>query len=292
MADIASTSQTLAFVPFAVLAASHAWKIKLGLFVLSVIIYFFINRSRREKLIERLELDPRISASFTGAAHEFPAPEPVNKWASGWLWLGIIAAIAGFVLAIFLDGGSPLWLILWLAGVGLAFYDFFVGIGREVAGQVAEAIFHRDHLILVGRDGQREVYVFGHSVSFTLEVREITEGTTFGAEELKGFAYFVTASDGARSTELPLEVDGAGEFLARCRHERSAVIFAPSSPAWFMEKMQALPSWQPGYFDKAPAGSAADAEMSCQGCGGAAHYAPSMASPACQYCGSPKLLRK
>jgi hypothetical protein len=291
MADIVGTSQTLAFIPFAVLAASHAWKIKLGLFILSVIVYFFINRSRRDKLIARLELDPRIGAPFTGASHEFPAPAPVNKWASGWLWLGIIAALAGFLLAIFLDGGSPLWLILCLAGVCLASYDFLVGIGQEVVGPVAEAIFHRDHLILVGRDGQREVYVFGRSVSFTLEVREVTEDTTFGAEELKGFAYFVTVSDGARSTELPLEFNGAGEFLARCRHEHSPVIFASASPAWFMEKMRALPSWRPGYFDKAPARSAADVEMSCQGCGGAAYYAPSIGAPACQYCGSPKLSR-
>jgi hypothetical protein len=279
---------TLAFI---VLAASHAWKIKLGLFVLSVIVYFFINHYRREKLIGRLELDPRIAAPFTGASHEFPAPQPVNKWASGWLWLGIIAAIVGFVMAVFVEGGNPFWLVLWLAGVGLAFYDFLVGIGREVAGPVAEAIFHRDHLILVGRDGRREVYVFGHSVSFTLEVREVTEGTTFGAEELKGFAYFVTASDGARSTELPLEFAGAGEFLARCRHENSPVTFAPSSPDWFMEKMQALPSWQPGYFDRPSGNAATDSEMSCQACGGVANYAPNVMLPACQYCGSPKLIR-
>lgn len=274
-----------------VLAASHAWKIKLGLFVLSVIVYAFINHYRREKLIAKLELDPRISASFTGAAHEFPAPEAASKWASAWLWLGIIAAVAGFVMAVFVEGGSPLWLILWLAGVALALYDFLVGIDSKEAGPVAEAIFHRDHLILVGREGRREVYVFGPTVSFTLEVREVTKDTTFGAEELKGFEYFVTVSDGARSTELPLGFDGAGEFLARCRHEHSPVTFAPSSPAWFMEKMQALPSWQPGYFDR-PAGDVAmDVEMACQGCGGVAHYPPNVLLPACQYCGSPKLMR-
>lgn len=275
----------------AVLAASQTWKIKLGLFVFSVIVYAFINHHRREKLIAKLELDPRISAPFTGAAHEFPAPQSVNKWASAWLWLGIIAAVTGFVMAVIVEGGSPLWLILWLAGVGLAFYDYFVGINREEAGPVAEAIFHRDHLVLVGRDGKRDVYVFGPSVSFTIEVREITKDTTFGASELKGFAYFATIFNGELTSELPLEFDGAGEFLARCRHERSPVDFAPSSPGWFVAKMQALPSWRPGFFDRPAARSALDVEMSCQGCGGVASYAPAPVARPCQYCGSTKLTR-
>jgi hypothetical protein len=274
-----------------IVVAATAWKIKLGLLVISVIIYFFINHFRREKLIEKLELDPRIGASFTGATHEFPSVLQTDKWASPWLWVGIGAAIVGFAMALLIEGGSPLWLILWLAGVALAFYDFFVGIDREEAGPVAEAIFHRDHLILVGRDGRREVYVFGPSVSFTIEVREVTKGTTFGAKELKGFSYFVTVSNSEHSSKLPLVFAGAGEFLARCRHEQSSVTFAPSSPDWFVTKMQALPSWKSGYFDRPALGTASDIEMSCQGCGGAAYYAHGAAASTCLYCGSAKLNR-
>jgi len=274
-----------------IVVAATAWKIKLGLLVISVIIYFFINHFRREKLIEKLELDPRIGAPFTGATHEFPSALQPDKWASPWLWVGIGAAIFGFAMALLIEGGSPLWLILWLAGVALAFYDFFVGIDREEAGPVAEAIFHRDHLILVGRDGRREVYVFGPSVSFTIEVREVTKGTTFGAKELKGFSYFVTVSNSEHSSRLPLVFAGAGEFLARCRHEQSSVAFAPSSPDWFVTKMQALPSWKSGYFDRPSPSAASDIEMSCQGCGGAAYYAHGTAASTCLYCGSAKLNR-
>jgi len=274
-----------------IVVAATAWKIKLGLLVISVIIYFFINHFRREKLIEKLELDPRIGAPFTGATHEFPSVLQSDKWASPWVWVGIGAAIVGFAMALLIEGGSPLWLILWLAGVALAFYDFFVGIDREEAGPVAEAIFHRDHLILVGRDGRREVYVFGPSVSFTIEVREVTKGTTFGAKELKGFSYFVTVSNSEHSSRLPLVFAGAGEFLARCRHEQSSVAFAPSSPDWFVTKMQALPSWKSGYFDRPSPSAASDIEMSCQGCGGAAYYAHGTAASTCLYCGSAKLNR-
>jgi hypothetical protein len=277
--------------PTFAVAPSAVWKVKGTLLILSVIIYFFINRSRREKLIARLELDPRIGAPFTGATHEFPEPEASSRWASGWLLGGIIALILGVVLAFADNGNSLVWLLLSVAGLLVALYDYNVGISREVAHPVAEAIFHPDHLILVERSGQRKVYVFGPSVTFTVEVREITESTTFGGDELKGFAYFVTVAEGDRSSELPLEFEGAGELLARCLHAQSRVGFAPSCPDWFVAKLKALPSWQPGYFDKAPAGSAADVEMSCQGCGGAAHYAPSVVAPGCQYCGFPKLLR-
>ena len=54
-------------------AAKYAWAIKLGLFLISVVIYYFINERKREKLAESLELDPRIGAPFSGASHVFKA---------------------------------------------------------------------------------------------------------------------------------------------------------------------------------------------------------------------------
>ena len=273
-------------------AAKYAWAIKLGLFLISVVIYYFINERKREKLAESLELDPRIGAPFSGASHVFKERETTSRWLSAWLWLGIIASVVGLVMGFVVDGGHPAWLLLWVFGLGLAFYDYFAGIGREESSPIASIAFHPDHLILVDREGLREVFVFGPGVSFTVEMREITEGTTFGADKLKGWECFMTVSDGRREKEIPLAFPGAGEFLARCRHEGSPVRFSPGSADWLVDKLKALPSWQPGYFDKPSAATAAHVEMSCQGCGGAAHYAPSTVPPACQYCGSPKLLRK
>lgn len=283
MATLVDAHRILAVAPSAV------WKVKGVLLILSVIIYFFINRSRREKLIAKLELDPRIGAPFTGATHEFPSPAAGDAWSSGWLWAGIIAAIAGLVLAVTMTDGAA-WLLLCAGGLLLAFYDYNVGIGREAANPIAEVIFHPDHLVLVDRAGRREVYVLGPAVSFKVEMREITESTTFGADELKGFAYFVTVSHGQRFSELPLEFDGAGEFLARCLHEKSPVSFSPACPDWFVAKMKALPSWQPGYFARASAAAGKPTvELACQGCGGVAAYASLHPAAACQYCGSTKL---
>ena len=70
-----------------------------------------------------------------------------------------------------------------------------------------------------------------------------------------------------------------------------SVTFASSSPDWFVTKMQALPSWKSGYFDRPALGAASDIEMSCQGCGGAAYYAHGAAASTCLYCGSAKLNR-
>lgn len=272
-------------------AAKYTWAIKLGLFLLSVIIYYFINERKRGKLAESLELDPRIGAPFSGASHVFKEREAVNPWLSAWLWLGIIASVFGLVLGFVVDGGHPAWLLLWVFGLGLAFYDYFVGIDREESSPIASIVFHPDHLILVDREGRREVFVFGSGVSFTVEMKEITEGTTFGADKLKGWECFMTVSDGRREKEIPLAFPGAGEFLARCRHEGSPVRFSSGSAEWLVNKLKALPSWQPGYFDKPSLLPTAAVEMTCQGCGGAAYYAPSAAHPACQYCGSPKILR-
>lgn len=282
----------MAPIAYAVIAAAkYAWAIKLGLFLLSVAIYYFINERKREKLAESLELDPRIGAPFSGASHVFKEREAANPWLSAWLWLGIIASVVGLVLGFVVDGGHPAWLLLWVVGLGLAFYDFFVGIGREEPSPIASIHFHPDHLISVDHEGRREVFVFGPSVSFTVEMKEITEETTFGADKLKGWECFMTVSDGHRQSEIPLAFPGAGEFLARCRHEGSPVRFSAGSADWLVNKLKALPSWQPGYFDRPSAGSPEIVEMSCRGCGGAAFYAAKPASPACQYCGSPKLIR-
>ncbi len=283
----------MAPIAYLVIAAvKYTWAIKLGLFLAAAAVYYFINERKREKLAETLELDPRIGAPFTGASQTFPLPPEVSRWLSAWLWLGIILSVVGLVMGLFVEDSHPAWLLLWVAGLGLAVYDYIVGVDRAEAGSIASIDFHADHLVLVHREGQREVFLFGSAVSFTVEMREITEETTFGADKLQGLAFFAVVSDGQRESELPLAFPGAGEFLARCRHEGSPVRFAPACPDWFVERLRALPSWQPGYFDKPSAASAAHVEMSCQGCGGAAFYAPSAARPACQYCGSPKLLRK
>ena len=123
-------------------AAKYAWAIKLGLFLLSVVIYYFINERKRENLAESLELDPRIGAPFSGASHVFKERETTSRWLSAWLWLGIIASVVGLVMGFVVDGGHPAWLLLWVFGLGLAFYDYFAGIGREESSPIASIAFH------------------------------------------------------------------------------------------------------------------------------------------------------
>jgi hypothetical protein len=113
---------------------------------------------------------------------------------------------------------------------------------------LVEADLLPDRIELRRFSGAKTVFACGPKVIFEIGFEEIKKSSHLGAQELQGFAYAATISDGKDRVTIPLSFNGAGEFLGRCRHKGSPVVFSSSCPSWFKAKMEALPSWQAGYF--------------------------------------------
>ena len=217
-------------------------------------IYFFINRSRRKKLAADIDGDARFAGSFSGATRDFPLPPEQSRWSYGWLWVGIIATFIG--LAILIAGSA--WGALMIAGgLGLAVYDFYYGLSRsEPEDCLVHAEFHANRIDFTHRFSGKTEHFFGSDLAITVECREITE-KSFGADALKGYGIYLRLQVPAPADgEILLDFPGVAEFLGRCRHLGSPVGFSADGPTWFKAKLEALPSWQPGYFDQLPNSSA------------------------------------
>jgi hypothetical protein len=231
----------------ATLANAQGHALRWFIIAIASAVYFFINRSRRKKLVAGIDSDHRIAGSFEGAVMDFPAPEEESPWGYGWLWVGIIVAFGGLLMIIGGTGGFVVaGAVLMVGGLGLAVYDYHYGLSKSAPEDcLTKAEFSFGRIVLIRRITGRTEHVFGPGLGVTVDCREVTE-KSFGADALTGYGIYLNLP--SPSCEVPLDFAGAAEFLGFCRHQGSPVVFSSSCPSWFKVKMEALPSWQPGYF--------------------------------------------
>ena len=238
---------------FATLALSSRNYGKLGQAVIvltALAIFYFINRSRRHKFLSEVDKDPRLTHEFNGAVTDFTSPDPEGRWNYGWLWVGVITAVVGFFMALGCEGvARPIGVLLLLGGSVLAFLDYRFGFSKGGPQEVLLRIeFHDAGVRLTHLLSGRTEHTFGPSLALTVACREVTE-KSFGADSLQGYGFFLKMQAPAPAdVEIRIDFAGAAEFLALARHHGSPVLISKESPAWFREKLEACPSWQPGYF--------------------------------------------
>lgn len=234
----------------AIFANAQGQVLRLVIAAIAAAIYFFINRNRRKALVSGIDEDPRMAGDFVGTVKDYPPPDDESRWNYGWLWVGVALAVAGLVMALANDGvARAIGLLLLLGGSVLAYCDYRFGFSKgKPADVLLRAEFHDDRVCLTRRLSGRKEHGFGPSLALTVECRELTE-KSFGADSLKGYGFFMKLHAVAPAdVEIPLDFAGVGEFLALARHHGSPLLVSSESPAWFKEKLEALPSWQPGYF--------------------------------------------
>ncbi len=245
-----ATALSTTFATLALTSRSYG-KIGQAVIVLTALaIFYFINRSRRKKLLARIDQDPRLIREFEGAVADFAPPDIEGRWNYGWLWVGIITAVVGFFMALGGEGvARPIGGLLLFGGSLLAFLDYRFGFSRGEPREVLlRAEFHDDGICLTHRLSGRTEHAFGPSLALTVECREVTE-KSFGADSLQGYGFFLKMKAPAPAdAELQMDFAGVGEFLALARHRGSPLLISTGSPSWFKEKLEALPSWKPGYF--------------------------------------------
>jgi hypothetical protein len=234
------------FAP-ATLANAQGHALRWFIIAIASAVYFFINRSRRKKLVAGIDNDPRLAGSFDAAAADFPLPSEQSRWGYGWLWAGVIAAFVGLLMLMQGSGGVAIaGAALIIGGLGLAVYDFFYGLSKsEPEDDLVRVEFDFGRVVLFRRLTGRTELTFGPGFVVVVDCREVTE-KSFGADALKGYGIYMCPSGSA--CEIPLDFAGAAEFLAYCRHLGATVTFSSTAPEWFKSKMVALPSWQQGYF--------------------------------------------
>jgi len=237
---------------FATLALSSRSEGKIGQAVIvltALVIFYFINRSRRRKLLSEVDKDPRLTHEFNDAVTDFTPPDPDDRWNYGWLWAGIITAAIGFFMAVGGEGlVRPIGVVLLFGGSVLAFLDYRFGFSKGEPGEVLLRIeFHDAGVRLTHLLSGRTEHTFGPSLALTVTCRELTE-KSFGADSLQGYGFFLKMQAPAPAdVEILMDSAGAAEFLALARSHGSPVLISKESPAWFREKLEACPSWQPGY---------------------------------------------
>jgi hypothetical protein len=243
---VAAISMTFATTT---LATAQGQLFRLLVAAIAAAIYFFINRRRRQELLAGIGQDPRLTHDFAGFVADFPPPDTESRWNYGWLWVGIILALIGCYMVLDCEGTPRVIGMVLLSGGGLlAFLDYRLGFSKgEPEEALLRAEFHEDGVCLTYRFLGRTEHAFGPSLALTVECREVTE-KSFGADSLQGYGFFLKMQAPAPAdAEILMDFAGVGEFLALARHRGSPVLISPESPAWFREKLEALPSWQPGY---------------------------------------------
>lgn len=259
------------------------------------LVYFFFARPKRLRLIDSFIRDHRVDVPFTREilvfSGEMRAREPLwvlGIWILFWLILGAAWTWGAVTQALKYDDASMVWGVvaptLSIAAIGFGVWWYRRGQEIPLPG-VKELRFEVDKLTKLMASGEIHEYPFEANLRM---IPHLVEEDGFLDIPVR-FRVCLEVISPTEEFLVPAEFVGLGEFLARARHAGAKVEFAKDGPAWLAEQMQALPSWQPGYFDRPANVSPAKFELSCQACGGAARYETGLKEYACHYCGSAKL---
>ena len=267
----------------------------LVIFLLLWLIDILYVKPKRVRLISSFLRDHQVDRPFQPAVLSYSGAlrgrEPfwvLLLWVLFWGLLGGAATWGAFSLILVPDDASLAWglvaVIMTIAAIGFGVWWYRRGQETLLPG-VKELRFDVDKLTKLMASGAVHEYPFDANLTM---IPQVVEATGFLGAPVKFQLYLAVVSP-AEDFRVPAEFVGLGEFLARARHAGAKVEFAKDGPAWLAEQMQALPSWQPGYFDRPAIVAPAKVELSCQACGGAARYETGLKEYACHYCGSAKL---
>lgn len=226
--------------------------------------------------------------SYSGALRGLEPFWVLLLWVLFWGLLGGAATWGAFSLTLVPDDASLTWAVvavtLTIAAIGFGVWWYRRGQETLLPG-VKELRFDADKLTKLMASGAVHEYTFDANLTM---IPQVVEAPGFLGAPVK-FQLHLAVISPTEEFLVPAEFVGLGEFLARARHAGAKVEFAKDGPAWLAEQIQALPSWQPGYFDRPAIVAPAKVELSCQACGGAARYETGLKEYACHYCGSAKL---
>jgi DNA-directed RNA polymerase subunit RPC12/RpoP len=267
----------------------------LVMFLLLWLVEILCYKPKRVRLISSFLRDHQVDRPFRPAVLSYSGAlrglEPfwvLLLWVLFWGLIGGMATWGAISRTLEPDDASLAWLvvaaILTIAAIGFGVWWYRRGQEIPLPG-VKELRFDVDKLTKLMAAGAVHEYPFDANLRFTPQV---VEATGFLGAPVK-FQLYLEVISPTEEFLVPAEFVGLGEFLARARHAGAKVEFAKDGPAWLAEQMQALPSWQPGYFDRPAIVAPVKVELSCQACGGAARYETGLKEYACHYCGSARL---
>ncbi len=231
-------------------------------------------------------IDFRIKQSFAPGGVFYPENKERGRPFRPNYWVGLVMAVAGLLMfAASIPAFFAWFLLFW--GLGLSGWMYFHSTPPSPSAP-AWTNFQLDHLVVTDVSEARSVFILGPRVTISLSVSRAPMVFLFKAPP-SACRCFMTVSEGGAGVRLPLEFQGAGEYLAICRKEGASVEFAEGSPPWFVEQMKRLPSWQPGYFASSAEKPARTVVLACSTCGGSGSYAADRDERLCQFCGSSEL---
>jgi hypothetical protein len=279
-------------------SAGYGWVLKTAIVAVGAIIWGVVNHARKTKLADEFHLDPKVVLPFKEATcrwEEESAPESTTFPAWAWVVAACLLVAAVWLTFLCLEAKRNWEYYLYASVASFLLCMAVVFFSRVQVPSVVSRCssdFSESRISVVQND-QTAVFEVGKSLMIVVIVEEAIRKRGYGQmewDEFLGFRYRLSLRDGYRDRTIPMDFVGSGEFLAACSHRGAKVEFDTACPDWFVKKMKALPSWQPGYFKEAPPlEGAVKIEMACAACGGRGQYAKSGTLNLCQYCGSGKL---
>jgi hypothetical protein len=232
------------------------------------------------------DLDWRIGQRFAPGGVFHPENMERRRPFRRYYWAGLVlAAIGLIVFATDIPAFFAWFLVIW--GLGLSGWMFFHSLPPDHSAP-AWTNFQPDHLVVTNANEVRSVFVLGPRVTISLSCARVP--VVFLAKApANPHRFFMTVSEGGSIIRLPLEFAGSGEYLASCRKEGVTLVFAEGTPAWFIEEMKRLPSWQRSYFNSTKDQPQKTIMLVCVTCGGSGSYDAGRNNHSCQFCGSAEL---